>query len=127
MSKDSLSNDLKGGKGLRRVRNAFFYSRDGLREVWRHEAAFRQLCFLHGVLLLLLFFIDIPLVSKVLLILVSVLSLVVELINSAIEATVDYVSLDLHPLAKRAKDAGSAAQLLMLVLTGVAWVLLVFL
>lgn len=116
-------NDLKGKRGIRRIINAAGYSRDGLREAWRHEAAFRQLTVLHGILLPALCFTDFEPSVTMLLAAASFLSLIVELFNTGIEAVVDYISLDKHPLAKRAKDVGSAAQMLALTLLALLWLM----
>lgn len=107
--------------GLTRILNAAAYSKDGLMAAYRHEAAFRQLAVLHTVLLAALSFTEFELAVKMLLIAASFLSLIVELINTAIEATVDRISTERHPLAKIAKDTGSAAQLLALILLALLW------
>lgn len=116
-------NDLKGKKGIERIINAAGYSRDGLREAWRNEAAFRQLVVLHSILLTILCCTDFELPVTMILVAASFLSLIVELFNTGIEAVVDYISLEKHPLAKRAKDVGSAAQMLALILLGLLWLL----
>lgn len=116
---DALS--LKGQRGLARILNAAGYSLAGLRDAYRGEAAFRQLLLLNGVLLPLAFLLDVTRSERLLLILMPLLALVVELLNSAIEATVDRISLSLHPLSKRAKDMGSAAQFITLVMITLTW------
>ncbi|MDX5446340.1 MAG: diacylglycerol kinase [Zoogloeaceae bacterium] len=111
----------KGKSGLRRIWNAFHYSLDGFAAAYRHEDAFRQ------ELLLALFLVPLGLwlgedgVQKALLVGSVILVLLVELVNSAIEATVDRISLENHLLAKRAKDIGSAAVLLALLLLATVW------
>lgn len=111
----------KGKTGLKRVWNAFFYSLEGFRAAWKHEDAFRQETLLALVLVpLALYFGDEPL-GRALMIASVLLVLIVELINSAIEATVDRISLENHKLAKRAKDLGSAAVLIALVNVLVTW------
>jgi len=117
---------LKGQKGPRRVFRALGYSIAGLRAGFMGEAAFRQLLALNAVLIPLAFTFEISGVERALLILVPMLSLVVELLNSAIEAAVDRISVDIHPLSKKAKDMGSAAQLLTLVMIGVTWALVLY-
>lgn len=112
---------LKGQTGWRRIVHAFGYSRAGLLAAFRGEAAFRQLLLLNVVLLPLAFYLDVGKVERALLISVCVLALIVELLNSAIEATVDRISLELHPLSKQAKDLGSAAQLLTMTLIALVW------
>lgn len=109
--------------GLGRIIAAAGYSAAGLRNAWRHEAAFRQELILAALLLVLLCFLSLPLAFKGLLIGVTLLPLVVELLNSALEAVVDLASPDFHELAKRAKDQGSAAVLVSLLLALTIWVL----
>jgi diacylglycerol kinase (ATP) len=111
----------KGGTGLRRLVNATRYSIAGLLEAARHEDAFRQELILAAVLLPLGLLLGADGVERALLAGSVLLVLVVELLNSAVEATVDRVSLDDHRLAKRAKDLGSAAVMLSLVLLGTVW------
>lgn len=113
--------ELKSRTGLRRLLNAAGYSLDGLRAAWRGEAAFRQLSLLAVLLIPLAFILPVTGVERGLLVAVVILSLMVELVNSAIEATVDRISLELHPLSKRAKDLGSAAQLMALGCIAVVW------
>ena len=120
------ANPYKRATGLRRVVNATRNSLDGLAAAWRNESAFRQevavACLLVPVALLL----DLPAIGKALMIASVLLVLVVELINSAIEATVDRVSFERHELAKRAKDLGSAAVMLALAIVAVVWGLVLF-
>jgi len=116
----------KGKTGLRRIWNAFQYSLAGLRAAFRHEDAFRQECLLAAVLLPVAVFLPLPGTSKALLIACVLLVLVVELMNSAVEAVVDRVSLEHHRLAKRAKDIGSAAVLIALLNLTVVWALVIF-
>ena len=112
---------LKGRQGLRRIINAAGYSAQGLREAWKHESAFRQEVWLAVPMVGLSMWLGTNWVERSLLIGSVALVLIVELLNSAIEAAVDRVSLDLHPLAGRAKDMGSAAVLLALLLCGGVW------
>ena len=107
--------------GLRRLVNALSYSLSGLLLAWRDEAAFRQEIILAIVLVPVAFMVPVDMTQRVLLVASVMLVLVVEMINSAIEATVDRVSLDIHPLAKRAKDMGSAAVLLALTNAILIW------
>ena len=115
------TNELKGKRGLQRVINAAGYSKDGLAAAYRHEAAFRQLVWLHAVLLLAVWWLDVEPAVRMVLVLASFVSLIVELLNSGIEAVVDDISLEIRPLAKRAKDVGSAAQMLALTLLAILW------
>ncbi|TCW32775.1 diacylglycerol kinase [Gulbenkiania mobilis] len=121
----SAESPYKGKTGLRRLINAFGYSLAGLRAAWSHEDAFRQLVLLALVLVPLACLMPLTPVVRALLIASSLVTLVIELLNSAIEAAVDHTSLARHPLAKRAKDMGSAAQLLGLLNLAVMWSVLV--
>jgi len=116
----------KGRTGLQRVWNAFFYSMDGLRAAFRHEDAFRQEVFLAAVLLPAAWFTPAAGTGKALMVASVLLVLIVELLNSAVEAAVDRISLENHALAKRAKDIGSAAVLLALLNVPVVWGLVLF-
>lgn len=113
---------FKGKTGVRRVINALGYSLAGLTAGWRNESAFRQVTILAFVGIALALYLPLPPWGQGLLLLGHLLSLIVELINSAIEAAVDHTSLERHELAKRAKDLGSAAQLVCLVLLGSLWI-----
>ena len=108
--------------GLARIIAATGYSAAGLKNAWRTEAAFRQELCLYLVMLPALFLPPFSLTIKMLLFVANSLVLIVELVNSAIEATVDMVSPDFHPLAKKAKDIGSAAVLIALLLALAAWI-----
>lgn len=116
----------KGKTGLRRVWNALFYSIDGLRAAYRHEDAFRQEVLLAILLIPAACFVPVSGLGKAMLIGSVLLVLVVELLNSAVEATVDRISLENHRLAKRAKDIGSAAVLLSLANVTIVWGLVIF-
>jgi diacylglycerol kinase (ATP) len=112
--------------GLRRLVNAMSYSLSGLVLSWQDEAAFRQEVILAIVLVSVAFMVPVDVTQRVLLVASIMLVLVVELINSAIEATVDRVSLDIHPLAKRAKDMGSAAVFLALTNAILTWAMILW-
>lgn len=116
----------KGKSGLLRIWNALHYSVDGLIAAHRHEDAFRQELVLALWLIPLALWVGGSGTGKAMMIGSVLLVLVVELVNSAIEATVDRISLDDHLLAKRAKDIGSAAVLLALVNVAIVWVLVLF-
>ncbi|MGP1609721.1 MAG: diacylglycerol kinase [Burkholderiales bacterium] len=116
----------KGKTGLKRVWNALFYSMDGMRAAFRHEDAFRQEVFLAALLIPAALFTPASGLGKALMIAVVLLVLIVELLNSAIEAAVDRISLENHALAKRAKDIGSAAVLLALLNVPMVWGLVLF-
>lgn len=113
----------KGKTGLQRVWNAMMYSLEGLRAAFRHEDAFRQEVLLAVILIPTALFTSVSPVGKALMIASVLLVLIVELINSAIEAAVDHTSLADHQLAKRAKDIGSAAVLLSLINVVSVWLL----
>lgn len=115
---------LKGRSGFTRIIFATRYSMAGLKAAFNGEAAFRQLLLLNAGLLPLAFLLDVTRSERALLILVPALGLVVELLNSAIESTVDRISLRIHPLSKQAKDLGSAAQFIMLTLIAITWCLI---
>jgi len=121
-SAPSDSRALKGKRGLQRVLNACRYSVDGFRSAWREEDAFRQELLLAAVLVPLAVWLPIGLTERLLLIGSVFLVLIVELLNTAIEAAIDRHSFEINPLAKRAKDVGSAAVMLSLVLAGAVWV-----
>lgn len=112
---------LKGRSGIARIANAFCYSLAGLKAAYCGEAAFRQLLLLNLVLIPVACTMEVTRSERVLLIVAPLISLIVELVNSAIEATVDRVSLDIHPLSKQAKDMGSAAQMAALLLIAITW------
>jgi diacylglycerol kinase (ATP) len=123
---DTLESPHKGKTGLTRVWNAFLYSLDGLRAAFRHEDAFRQEVFLAALLIPAAFFLPAGGLGKALMVAAVLLVLIVELLNSAVEAAVDRISLENHKLAKRAKDIGSAAVFLSLLNVPVVWLLVLF-
>jgi len=112
---------FKGKTGLQRVWNALHYSLAGLRAALTCEDAFRQEALLASVLIPASFFLPVSGLGRALMIASVLLVLIVELLNSAIEAAVDRVSLDRHHLSKRAKDIGSAAVFLALVNVALVW------
>jgi diacylglycerol kinase (ATP) len=118
---ESAVNPHKGRTGLDRVVHAAGYSWDGLQSAYRRESAFRQECWLAVVLVPIAFWLGRTWVEIALLAGSATLVLIVELLNSAVEAAVDRVSMELHDLAKQAKDYGSAAVLLSLLLCGCVW------
>jgi len=113
--------EFKSKSGFRRIINASNYSIQGLATAWRIEHAFRQeaLVFVLGVIFA--FVLPVSSFQKLVLIGVLLLVLIVELINSAFEAVVDRISLERHPLSKNAKDFGSAAVGLTVVLAAITW------
>ena len=111
-----------GNTGLRRVLRASVYSAQGLKHAWRFEAAFRQEFVVTLILAPVALWLGSSPLERLLLIGSCVLVLMVELLNSAIEAAIDRVGDEHHELSGRAKDMGSAAVLLSLILTTATWV-----
>jgi diacylglycerol kinase (ATP) len=120
----TMESPYKGKTGLKRVWSALFYSLAGLRAAIRHEDAFRQEVLLACILVPAALFLPVGGVGKAMMIASVLLVLIVELLNSAVEAAVDHTSLDQHKLAKRAKDIGSAAVLLSLLNVVLVWLLI---
>ncbi|MCS7101918.1 MAG: diacylglycerol kinase [Burkholderiaceae bacterium] len=116
------SRALKGKAGLSRLINAARYSRDGLIEAWRNEDAFRQELLLAAVLIPIALLLPVTVLEKILLIGVVLLVLIVELLNTAIEAAIDRDSYRIDDLGKRAKDYGSAAVLIALLAAAGTWI-----
>lgn len=112
---------MKSKGGLTRLINALRYTWDGLKAAALHEQAFKQELIVVIPLSVAAWFIPVDLVQRALLFSVLQLILIVELINSAIEANTDHISLERHPLAKRAKDMGSAAVFLTIVIAASVW------
>lgn len=121
-----FSSNFKGKKGVRRIINAAGYSIDGFKAAYTHEAAFRQVFWLNLLLVILLVFLPFAKSIKMILVFASFLSLIVELINTGLEASIDHTSTQQHPLAKIAKDVGSAAQFLALLLLVVLWTMALY-
>ena len=111
----------KGKQGLTRLFNALGYSRDGLAAAWKNEAAFREEVLLAIVAIPLAVFLGETGVDRALLIGSILLILIVEILNSGLEAIVDKASPEKHELAKQAKDMGSAAVLLSLISAATVW------
>ena len=116
---------LKSSGGLGRISKAIVYSSQGLAHAVRHEAAFRQELVIAIPAIIGLWFLPVTMLEKIALLATVVLMLIVELLNSAIEAVVDRVSTERHPLSGRAKDMGSAAVLLAVLLMLITWGLIV--
>ena len=115
-----------GKTGITRLFATLRSSRDGFFAAIQGEAAFRQLMTLHGALMVAAIALHISPVERALLLAVSFISLLVELLNSAIEAVVDRISLEQHPLSKNAKDMGSAAQTMALIMVAAVWIVILF-
>lgn len=109
------------GKGLLRIINASRCSLAGVGYAFRHEAAFRQELLLSAVLIPTAFFVADNAVELILLIGPLLLLLMVECLNSAIEAAIDRISLSRHPLSKQAKDLGSAAVMFCILIVALNW------
>lgn len=121
LQEQTLQSPHKGKTGLVRLWNAFGYSIAGFRAAYKHEDAFRQEVCLAILLVPLALWLPVTMIAKALMIGSVLLVIIVELVNSAIEATVDRISLENHDLAKRAKDIGSAAVLVSLLNVCVVW------
>lgn len=112
---------FKGNTGIKRIWNAFHYSLAGLISAYEHESAFRQELAMGLPLIFIAIILPINSIAKALMISAVFLVLIVELLNSGIEAIVDRVSLEHHELSKRAKDVGSAAVRQCLSVWSIAW------
>lgn len=118
--------EFKTKRGIARLLAAFRNTWDGLAWAWRSEAAFRQEIVLIAIASVLALLLSVSGFQKLALIGVLVLVLIVEIINSAIEAIVDRISLERHPLSKVAKDMGSAAVALSLLLAVATWAVVLY-
>ena len=117
---------FKGKTGLIRVLHAFFNSLAGLGDAWTHESAFRQEVALAAIMIPAACVVPVIPVERALLVTVVLLVLIVELLNSSVEAAIDRISFDHHSLSKRAKDIGSAAVFVSLVLSFAFWARVLF-
>lgn len=113
--------EFKGKQGLTRLFNALGYSRDGIAAAWRNEAAFREEVLLAAITIPLALYLGKTGIERALLVGSIILILMVEILNSAVEAVVDKASPEKHELAKRAKDMGSAAVLFSLINAATIW------
>lgn len=112
---------MQKNTGFKRIRLAGVYAFNGIRAALHHEAAFRQELLLALIVLPVAFWLDVSRAERILLVLVTVLVLIVELMNSAVEAVVDRVGSEHHLLSGRAKDMGSGAVLVSLLLWVYVW------
>jgi diacylglycerol kinase (ATP) len=112
---------FKGKTGIVRLINAFFNSCDGLADAWRHESAFRQELLLAALLIPTALCVPATPVERAVLIASVLLVIIVELLNTSVEAAIDRISFERHSLSKRAKDIGSAAVLVTLLLLASVW------
>ena len=119
-----MKSPYKGKTGLRRLINAFGYSIAGTLAAFKHEDAFRQEVILAAILTPVAIYYGETTIDQALMISSLFLIIIVELLNSSIEATVDRISVKHHKLAKRAKDIGSAAVFFSLINAAVIWFLL---
>lgn len=119
----SVTPDRKTGSA--RIWAACFYSLNGIKETFKNEAAFRQELLLFVLSLVALYWLPVAFIDKCLLFFASAVVLIVELINSAIESVVDLVCPAFNPLAKKAKDCGSAAVFVSLLLAGFLWLMVI--
>jgi diacylglycerol kinase (ATP) len=119
-----VESPFKGKTGFIRIIHAFFNSVAGLRDAWRHESAFRQEILLAAVLVPLACVVPVTAVERALLIGSVLVVIIVELLNTSVEAAIDRISFDHHSLSKRAKDIGSAAVFVALVLLALVWALI---
>lgn len=113
--------EFKSKSGLARIMSASKYSIQGLKLAWATEHAFRQEIMVAVPALCVALLLPVSVLEKLALLVVLALVLVVELLNSAIEAVVDRVSLEWHPLSKNAKDFGSAAVFVSVVVAAITW------
>lgn len=120
----AVESPFKGKRGLVRLANAFVCSLAGLRDAWRCEEAFRQEVLLAAVLVPTAFLLPVDAVERCLLVGSVALVVIVELLNSGIEAAIDRISFDQHALSRRAKDVGSAAVLVTLALLVAVWAMI---
>jgi diacylglycerol kinase (ATP) len=116
----------KDSSGLARIWRALRNSLEGLGAAYRHEAAFRLEVWTAAVLIPVAVLLPVGALGRALLIGSILVVLICELVNSAIEVAIDRISLERHPLSKRAKDIGSAAVLMALINAGVVWVCVLF-
>jgi diacylglycerol kinase (ATP) len=123
---DQPSSEFKSKGGLGRIVSAFGYSIEGFKHAWRHEHAFRQELMVAVPAAIVALLLKVSAFEKLVLIAMLALVLLVELINAAIEAVVDRVSLERHPLSKAAKDLGSAAVALAITLAGATWAVILY-
>ena len=119
-----MKSPYKGQTGIKRLANAFSYSVVGTLAAFKHEDAFRQEVILSTILIPLAIYLGQTAIEQALMITSILLIIIVELLNSSVEATVDRISVKRHKLSKRAKDIGSAAVFFSLVNAAVIWFLI---
>ncbi|GDX55753.1 diacylglycerol kinase [Methylophilaceae bacterium] len=119
-----MKSPYKGKTGIKRLANAFTYSVAGTLAAFKHEDAFRQEVILSIILIPLAIYLGQTSIEQALMIASILLIIIVELLNSSVEATVDRISVKRHKLSKRAKDIGSAAVFFSLINAAVIWFLI---
>ncbi len=127
-SPDDIANNVRADKsrgGLQRIWNAMMYSFEGIGSSMKHEAAFRQELILCLILAPVAIALPVGFLGKGLMIGSLLIVLITELLNSALEWTIDYISQETHPYAKRAKDMGSAAVFFALLNVLCTWVFVI--
>lgn len=124
LSSSPSDSPFKGATGLRRLVNACRYSTAGLRHALRHEAAIRQELLACVVLIPAAVLLPVPAVERLLIVLSMLLVVLTEFLNSAIEAAIDRISLERHPLSGQAKDLGSAAVAVALLMSALCWIVI---
>ncbi len=125
-SHQSQESGKPGNTGIKRIIKATGYSIKGLKAAFKHEAAVRQEAALLSIAVVLACLVDVSMIERILLIGVVVFVLIVELLNSAIEAVVDRIGVEHHELSGRAKDIGSAAVMVALAFAGFTWLYILF-
>lgn len=115
-----------GNKGIKRIINATKFSIDGIKATWQSEEAFRQEAVAAMILLPLSFWVAESVIEWILLVVTVLLLLLVEIVNSSIEAVVDRFGSDWHELSKKAKDAGSAAVSIAIAIAVLTWGAILF-
>ena len=124
LSSPPTNSEFKGATGFRRLVNACSYSAAGLRHALKREAAIREELIACVVLIPLAVLLPVPAVERLLIILSMLLVVLTEFLNSAIEAAIDRISLDRHPLSGQAKDLGSAAVAVALLMSALCWIVI---
>jgi diacylglycerol kinase (ATP) len=124
LSTSPPNGEFKGATGLRRLINACGYSAAGLRHALEREAAIRQELAACIVLIPLALLLPVPPVERLLIVLSMLLVVLTEFVNSAIEAAIDRISLERHPLSGQAKDLGSAAVAVALLMSALCWIVI---
>jgi diacylglycerol kinase (ATP) len=118
---------MQKNRGIKRLFYALIYSLQGLKSALKHEEAFRQEFIAFVALTTFSVFLDVTAIERLLMICSLVLVMIVEILNSAIETVVDRVSTDKHKLSGRAKDYGSFAVLMTILMASATWLTILFL